>query len=73
MAVATIAKDVFETLGIGAGELPKAAVEPLPLDEAKAGLATRAEQGIGPTSIAAPACPAGQSPAGQLVVRGRYP
>jgi alkylhydroperoxidase/carboxymuconolactone decarboxylase family protein YurZ len=51
-AATAITKDVFEARGIGADQLPKAAVDFLPLDEkAEADRAARVEQGTGPASL----------------------
>lgn len=48
---AAITKDVFEVRGVGPDQLPKAAVDLLPLDEkAEADRAARVEQGTGPAS-----------------------
>jgi 4-carboxymuconolactone decarboxylase len=51
MAATAITKQVFETRGIGADQLPKAVVDFLPLDQkAEADRAARVEQGTGPVS-----------------------
>jgi 4-carboxymuconolactone decarboxylase len=51
LAATAITKDVFEARGVGADQLPKAAVDFLPLDEkAEADRAARVEQGTGPAS-----------------------
>ncbi|MFV0294643.1 MAG: carboxymuconolactone decarboxylase family protein [Hyphomicrobiaceae bacterium] len=51
IAATAIAKDVFNERGIGPDQLPKASVEPLPLDEkAETARAARVEETTGPAS-----------------------